>query len=162
MCLRPGRLQQHPAHALTAADLPSSDLEPCCATSGDAGKPINHVEQIEARTIGPLVTNNTLLNATDEASGLMCNADRGKSVIVKYLTSSKLTRLQLRDAAFRRTLLLQCLVLLHACAHPIAKKPNPIGTAGPKTVVPPLKEKQASAVPLSGLFRTQHGPGVVV
>ena len=39
-------------------------------------------------------------------------------MIVKYLTSSKLTKLQLRDAAFRRTLLLQCLILLHACAHP--------------------------------------------
>ena len=39
-------------------------------------------------------------------------------MIVKYLTSSKLTKLQLRDAAFRRTLLVQCLILLHACAHP--------------------------------------------
>ncbi|KAL0042710.1 hypothetical protein WJX79_008364 [Trebouxia sp. C0005] len=44
--------------------------------------------------------------------------DGGKSMIVKYLTSSKLTKLQLRDAAFRRTLLVQCLILLHACAHP--------------------------------------------
>ena len=48
---------------------------------------------------------------------LFC-AENGQSVIVKYLTSSKLTLLQLRDAAFRRTLLVQCLVLLHACAHP--------------------------------------------
>lgn len=71
-------------------------------------------------------------------------ADGGKSVIVKYLTSSKLTRLQLRDAAFRRTLLLQCLVLLHACAHPISKKSQP-GGGGPKLPVPVLKEKQARA-----------------
>lgn len=48
----------------------------------------------------------------------LCCAENGQSVIVKYLTSSKLTLLQLRDAAFRRTLLVQCLVLLHACAHP--------------------------------------------
>lgn len=71
-------------------------------------------------------------------------ADGGTSVIVKYLTSSKLTRLQLRDAAFRRTLLLQCLVLLHACAHPIPKKANP--GRGAKQPVPVLKEKQARAI----------------
>lgn len=53
-----------------------------------------------------------------QSEGHACLADGGKSVIVKYLTSSKLTKLQLRDAAFRRTLLLQCLILLHACAHP--------------------------------------------
>lgn len=51
-------------------------------------------------------------------SKIFFGAENGQSVIVKYLTSSKLTLLQLRDAAFRRTLLVQCLVLLHACAHP--------------------------------------------
>lgn len=66
-------------------------------------------------------------------------------MIVKYLTSSKLTRLQLRDAAFRRTLLLQCLVLLHACAHPIPRKSDP-GRRLPKQPVPVLKEKQARAI----------------
>lgn len=75
-------------------------------------------------------------------NGCTHHADGGKSVIVKYLTSSKLTRLQLRDAAFRRTLLLQCLVLLHACAHPIPRKAKP-GGGGTKTPVPVLKEKQA-------------------
>lgn len=63
-------------------------------------------------------------------------------MIVKYLTSSKLTRLQLRDAAFRRTLLLQCLVLLQACANPIPRKAKP-GGGGTKLPVPGLKEKQA-------------------
>lgn len=63
-------------------------------------------------------------------------------MIVKYLTSSKLTRLQLRDAAFRRTLLLQCLVLLHARANPIPRKSKP-GGGGTKLPVPVLKEKQA-------------------
>lgn len=57
-------------------------------------------------------------------------------MIVKYLTSSKLTRLQLRDAAFRRTLLVQCLVLLHACAHP--------KHAVNKAPLRQLREKQAS------------------
>lgn len=54
------------------------------------------------------------------------SAENGESVIVKYLTSSKLTSLQLRDAAFRRTLLVQCLVLLHALQHPrqFANKPS--------------------------------------
>ena len=66
-------------------------------------------------------------------------ADGGKSVIVKYLTSSKLTKLQLRDAAFRRTLLVQCLVLLHACEHP--RHPT-VGKPLPK-----LKEKQVRIMP---------------
>ena len=63
--------------------------------------------------------------------------DGGKSVIVKYLTTSKLTRLQLRDAAFRRTLLVQCLILLHACAHPKHSATKPAQHQ--------LKEKQASS-----------------
>ena len=89
----------------------------------------------------------------------MCRADGGKSVIVKYLTSSKLTRLQLRDAAFRRTLLLQCLVLLHACAHPIPKKAKPGGGGGPKQPVPVLKEKQARAL-LSALGEQVFTSGI--
>lgn len=82
----------------------------------------------------------------------MCCTEGGKSVIVKYLTSSKLTRLQLRDAAFRRTLLLQCLVLLHACAHPILRKAKPGGAVGQKLPVPVLKEKQVRAWFLHNLY----------
>lgn len=86
----------------------------------------------------------------------ICHADGGKSVIVKYLTSSKLTRLQLRDAAFRRTLLLQCLVLLHACAHPILRKAKPGGAVGQKLPVPVLKEKQVRACYLLVGTRPSH------
>ena len=35
-------------------------------------------------------------------------------MMVKYLTSSRLTKLQLRDAAMRRTVLTQCILLLHS------------------------------------------------
>jgi len=37
---------------------------------------------------------------------------------VKYLSSPKLMRLQLSDAAFRRHFLVQALVFLNACQHP--------------------------------------------
>lgn len=37
---------------------------------------------------------------------------------VKYLSSSKLMRLQLQDAGFRRQFLVQALIFLHCCRHP--------------------------------------------
>ena len=37
---------------------------------------------------------------------------------MKYLTSSKLLHLQLRDPAFRKHFLLQCLILAHYCQRP--------------------------------------------
>ncbi|BDA44079.1 probable THO complex subunit 1 [Coccomyxa sp. Obi] len=43
------------------------------------------------------------------------------ALTVKYLSSPKLMRLQLSDAALRRHFLLQALVFLHACQHPVLK-----------------------------------------
>ena len=42
----------------------------------------------------------------------------GELPAVKYLSSSKLMRLQLQDAGFRRQFLTQALIFLHCCANP--------------------------------------------
>lgn len=42
----------------------------------------------------------------------------GELPAVKYLSSSKLMRLQLQDAGFRRQWLTQALIFLHCCTHP--------------------------------------------
>ena len=41
---------------------------------------------------------------------------------VSYLSSARLMSLQLGDPALRRTFLVQCLILLHACQHPDKKE----------------------------------------
>jgi hypothetical protein len=46
---------------------------------------------------------------------------------VKYLSSSRLFGLQLRDAAFRRQFLVQCAALLHFVSKPGAKDRVPAG-----------------------------------
>ena len=43
------------------------------------------------------------------------------ALTVKYLSSPKLMRLQLQDAALRRHFLLQALLFLHACQNPVVK-----------------------------------------
>ena len=52
---------------------------------------------------------------------LLCSAGAdssdGGGISVKYLSSSRLMGLQLRDATFRRHFLLQCLILMQARAH---------------------------------------------
>ncbi len=60
---------------------------------------------------------------------------------LKYLTSSKLTKLQLADSAFQRTVLTQCLIFLDACLH----RPFPADEQNP----PGLKEAQVGC-PLGG------------
>ena len=60
---------------------------------------------------------------------------------LKYLTSSKLTKLQLADSAFQRTVLTQCLIFLDACLH----RPFPADEQNP----PVLKEAQVGC-PLRG------------
>ncbi|KAI3431826.1 hypothetical protein D9Q98_010579 [Chlorella vulgaris] len=47
--------------------------------------------------------------------------DEGRGASVKYLSSSRLINLQLRDATFRRHFLLQCLVLMQWCERPRQK-----------------------------------------
>lgn len=42
-------------------------------------------------------------------------AGDGQGSSVKYLSSSRLMGLQLRDATFRRHFLLQCLILMQVC-----------------------------------------------
>jgi len=54
---------------------------------------------------------------------------------VKYLSSSKLLKLQLQDAGLRRHFLLQVLIFLHAVRH--------VGKLPPKTAVPALRDRQA-------------------
>ena len=41
---------------------------------------------------------------------------------VSYLSSARLMSLQMGDPALRRTFLVQCLILLHACQHPDKKE----------------------------------------
>ena len=60
----------------------------------------------------------------------------GSSAAVKYLSSSKLLRLQLQDAGLRRHFLLQVLIFLHAVRH-VGKQPL-------KAASPVLKDRQAS------------------
>ena len=54
---------------------------------------------------------------------------------MKYLSSSKLLRLQLQDAGLRRHFLLQVLIFLHAVRH--------VGRLPPKAAAPTLKDRQA-------------------
>ncbi|PSC69291.1 THO complex subunit 1 isoform X1 isoform B [Micractinium conductrix] len=49
-------------------------------------------------------------------------ANGGQGASVKYLSSSRLMSLQLRDATFRRHFLLQCLILMQWCERPRQKE----------------------------------------
>ena len=68
---------------------------------------------------------------------------------MKYLSSSKLMRLQLQDAGFRRQFLTQALVFLHCCCHPgrnekgAALKPRQVNHPLPPP--PPLSPPPHSA-----------------
>ncbi len=73
------------------------------------------------------------------------------ALTVKYLSSPKLMRLQLSDAALRRHFLLQALVFLHACQHPVLKP----GTQQAKQAkLEALRSKQVH--PLSALLHVHH------
>ena len=72
--------------------------------------------------------------ALKPASG-SCAGGGGASAAVKYLSSSKLLKLQLQDVGLRRHFLLQVLIFLHAVRH-VGKVP--MGAA-----VPALKDRQA-------------------
>ena len=56
---------------------------------------------------------------------------------MKYLSSSKLLKLQLQDAGLRRHFLLQVLIFLHAVRH--------VGKLPVKAAAPALKDRQARA-----------------
>ena len=61
-----------------------------------------------------------LASSSGENAGSSMQED--VQLTVKYLSSRKLIRLQLQDAALRRHFLLQALIFLHACQHPVVKK----------------------------------------
>ncbi|KAK9808915.1 hypothetical protein WJX72_006363 [[Myrmecia] bisecta] len=72
------------------------------------------------------------------AGSRLTGTGTGDAVAPKYLSSSKLIGLQLRDSALRRHFLLQCVILLHACQHVKA----PVDTLKPKQVTE-LQEVEA-------------------
>lgn len=68
--------------------------------------------------------------------------DEDQSYAVKYLTSSKLLHLQMRDPAFRRHFLLQCIILMQYCRMP----PKPVRARSP----PPCERAWAAEHPPEG------------
>ena len=85
-----------------------SCLSLCCCLSGPA-TPTPHLSTLPRPALSPHVH-----CPHPPLAPLCAGAGDGQGASVKYLSSSRLMGLQLRDATFRRHFLLQCLILMQA------------------------------------------------